>query len=80
MSSITISLSNVGQITKDNTWVEQETCKFGRYLRQNSKKWYTWCFLQYLFYDAYDPVLMADDKTINQIVVILFTGTQTPLF
>mmetsp|Transcript_3209 Transcript_3209/g.3553 ORF Transcript_3209/g.3553 Transcript_3209/m.3553 type:complete len:158 (+) Transcript_3209:93-566(+) len=80
VSSIAIGLSNVRQMAMDNTLVENVTCKFGQKLHHNSKKWYTWSFSQQVLYDAYDLVIMADDKTRNQILVISHTSTQTPLF
>ena len=80
VSSIAIGLSNVRQMPMDNTLVEHITCKFGQYLRKNSKTWSTWNYPEQPLYDTYDPVWMADIKTRNQIVVISCTGTQTPLF
>ena len=60
LSSISIGLSNAREMPMDNTCIEHETCKYGRYLRQNSEKWYTWCFPQQVMYDAYDPSSMLD--------------------
>ena len=74
VSSISICLSNVRKMPMDNTCVEHKTCKYGRFLRQNSKKWYTWCFPKQVMYNAYDLLLMSDKQTQNQIVVISQTG------
>ena len=78
--SISIVLSNVRKILTDNTCVEHETCKYWRFLRQNSEKWYTWCFPKQVMYNAYDPLLMLDKQTRNQVVVILQTGRKQSLF
>ena len=80
LSSISIGLSNARKMPMDNTCVEHETCKYGRFLRQNSEKWYTWCFPKQVMYDAYDPLSMLDKQTRNQIVVISQTGRKKSLF
>ena len=80
ITSISLGLSTIRQMPMDNTLVEHITCKFGRYLRKNSNSWCTWNLPRQPMYDAYDPVLMADLRTRNQIVVNSCTGTQTPLF
>ena len=80
VTSIAMGLSNVQQMPMDDTLVEHIACKFGRYLRKNGKTWSTWNYPEQPLYDAYDPVLMADVNTRNQIVVISQTGTKTPLF
>ena len=80
VSSIAIGLSNVRHIPMDNTCVEHEICKYGRFLRGSSESWYTWCFPQQVMYDAYDPLLMVDKQTRNQIVVISQTGTKNVCF
>ena len=80
VSSIAIGLSNQRHIPMDNTCVEHEICKYGRFLRGSSESWYTWCFPQQVMYDAYDPLLMVDKQTRNQIVVISQTGTKKCLF
>ena len=80
ITSISMGLSNIRQMPMDNTLVEHITCKFGRYLRKSSNSWCTWNLPRQPIYDAYDPVLMADLRTRNQIVVNSCTGTQTPLF
>ena len=41
VSSISIGLSNAQKMPMDNTCVEHETYKYGRFLHQNSEKWYT---------------------------------------
>ena len=74
LSSISIGLSNSRKMPMDNTCVEHEICKYGRYLRQNSEQWLTWCFPKQFMYDAYDRSSMLDTQTRNQIVVISQTG------
>ena len=79
VSSISIGLLNARKMPMDNTCIEHEPCKYGRFLRQNSEKWYTWCFQKQIMYDAYDPSLMLDKQTRNQIVVISQTGRKQSL-
>ena len=80
ITSISLGVSTIRHMPMDNTLVEHIRCTFGRYLHKNSNSWCTWNLPRQPIYDAYDPILMADLRTRNQIVVNLCTGTQIPLF